>query len=197
MDQLLKQGFMKHLLLLISTALILITSTTAQSGDSFIVWSPERPLAWEDFKGKPNKTSPYHAQTQGTLNYEFESLGPGSYTFKLNVRFDEKKSWAKPNETTDNLMDHEQGHFDIYEIYGRLIMKRIKESNVLETKEFSDGIAKIFKTTFTELRKFQREYDNATDHSKNKEQQIKWRKKLQDRLDQLKGFKHKEIEFNV
>ena len=188
---------MKHVLISLIAFIFSLSNGMAQPEKGFIFWVEERPLQWEDFKGKPNMSSSYHAQTQGVLNYGFESKGPGVYTFKLNVKFNEKESWAKPKETTDNLLNHEQGHFDIYEIYGRLIIKRIKESKALSDRKFSDRVQKIFKKTFAELQDFQQEYDKETNHSKDKEKQIEWKKRLQDRLKNLKEYQVKEIEFKV
>ncbi|MBL4657311.1 MAG: DUF922 domain-containing protein, partial [Flavobacteriales bacterium] len=162
---------MKSLVLLSLILFLSMPQAFSQSEKGYIYWSEDRPLTWKDFKGKPSKTSYYHAQTQGVLNYGFDNTGPGAYTFKLNVKFSKNDSWAKPEETTDNLLRHEQGHFDIYEIYGRIIMKKIQDSKALDDPKFSDIIEKIFKTSFTELQDFQKEYDKETNHSKDKDKQ--------------------------
>lgn len=180
-------------LILLASALL----TVAQPSEGMIYWQKNQPLKWSDFKGRPVKSSPFHAQTQGALNYTFDNMGPGAYVFKLNVKYDKQKSWSKPKEQTDDLLRHEQGHFDIYEIYGRLIMQRIKETKALSGTKFSDKISKIFTKSFAELQKFQREYDRETDHSKDKEKQEEWNRKLEKML--IDSEKHivKEIEFKT
>jgi len=184
----------------IFSTLILLASvmlTVAQSSEEMIFWQKNQPLKWSDFKGRPVKTSPFHAQTQGALNYAFDNMGSGVYLFKLNVQYNKQKSWSKSKEQTDDLLKHEQGHFDIYEIYGRLIMQRIKETKALSETKFSDKISSIFTKSFTELQKFQHEYDRETDHSKDKEKQEKWNRKLEKMLIDSEEHIVKEIEFKT
>ena len=169
----------------------------AQVPKGLIYWSKDRPLTWSDFKGKPMKKSPYHAQTQGGLNYTFDSKGPGEYVFKLNVKYDEQKSWSKPKEQTDNLLQHEQGHFDIYEIYGRIIMKRLKDAKALSGTKFSGKVEKIFTKAFADMSKLQQEYDKATNHSKDLEKQQEWNKKIEQMLKDLEDHIVKEIAFKI
>jgi len=188
---------MKQITLTFLVGILYMTCSFAQTAEGIIFWEADKPLAWTDFKGKSVKSSPYHAQTQGALNYTFDNLGVGSYLFKLNVKFDKQKSWSKTEEQTDNLLDHEQGHFDIYEIYGRIIIKRLKETKALTGSKFSDRVEKIFRKAFGELQKFQQEYDKATNHSKNKEKQGEWNEKLEKMLKNLEEHSVKEIQFKV
>ena len=188
---------MRNLCLSVLIVFASLTFSVAQSDKDFIHWKEDIKLSWSDFKGKPIKTSSYHAQTQGSLNYTFDNDGPGAYIFNLNVKFDKKKSWVKSEEATDNLLNHERGHFDIYEIYGRTIIKRIKETKALTGLKFSENIEKIFRKSFDELQKFQQEYDDETNHSKILEKQEEWNEKLQDLLKELEDHKVKEIPFKV
>ncbi|MBL4755033.1 MAG: DUF922 domain-containing protein [Flavobacteriales bacterium] len=177
----------------------LLSSTfiIAQPKEGMILWEQQRPITWSDFKAKPVRSSPYHAQTQGSLNYTFDNKGPGQYIFKLNVKFVKQKSWSKPKEQTDNLLKHEQGHFDIYELYGRIIMKRLKDAKVFNEKNFSDKVAKIFRKGFEDLQKFQEKYDRETNHSKDKKKQEEWNEKIADLLEELAAYKVKEVAFKV
>ena len=95
------------------------------------------------------------------------------------------------------MLRHEQGHFDIYEIYGREIMKQLKETKAMSGKNFSDNVEKIFRKGFADLNKLQKKYDQETNHSKNKEKQDEWTKKLKKMLDDRKDYKVKEVEFKV
>ena len=188
---------MKHISLSFSVIILCFSLTLGQPSDGIIYWDQDRLLKWDDFEGKPVKNTPYHAQTHGSLNYTFDSDGPGVYTFRLNVKFDKNKSWSKPKEQTDNLLNHEQGHFNIYEIYGRMIMKQITESKVLNDPEFSEKIEKLFRKSFSDLQKFQREYDDETNHSKDPEKQEEWNKNLKNKLNSLADYKVKDIQFKV
>ena len=188
---------MKKIVLSTLLTLLCTSFSMAQTAEGFIYWKKNRPLQWSDFKGIPVKNSHYHAQTQGGLNYTFDNNGPGVYVFKLNVKYDKQKSWSKREEQSDDLLKHEQGHFDIYEIYGRLIMQRLKETKALAGPKFSEKVEKIFTKSFAELQKFQRKYDQETNHSKDKEKQEKWNQKLEKMLIDSEDHIVKEIEFKV
>jgi len=188
---------MQQFILAVLISILNLSILTAQPSEATIYWDKDRPIKWSDFKAKPVKSSPYDAQTQGSLNYVFDNNGPGAYTFKLYVKFDKQKSWSKPEEQNDNLLKHEQGHFDIYEIYGRIIMKRLKEAKVFSSDKFSERVQKIFNKAFDELQKFQQKYDSETKHSKDKEKQAEWNKKLENMLKELDEYKVKEVEFKV
>mgnify|MGYP000132106640 CR=1 FL=1 len=185
------------------TALILVLIMFSQicfgqnKKEKIINWDENRPLIWEDFKGRASRGLPYDAQTYAGLSYELENLAKNEYKFKLNVNFDTKKSWVKRKEATDKLLIHEQSHFDIYEIYARLLVKRLQESNPLSGQKFSDKVKKVFLKTYEELVKFGEKYDKETNHSKNEEKQKEWTEKINKMLEDNKKHAKRELIFKV
>lgn len=76
-----------------------------------------RKLVWTDFIGEIDRTSPYFAHTQWNLNYRFGNVQFRGDTavigsFELKLELDPSKSWLKKDKATDELLIHEQGHFD-------------------------------------------------------------------------------------
>lgn len=185
---------MKSTILFILAILFSAQVCFAQKKVTTINWEAERPLTWNDFKGQALSSSLWGAMTYGALNYSFKNISGNNYLLIIEVTFDTKKSWVKPKEKTDYLLAHEQCHFDMYEIYERIFVKKLKKENVLTGKNMNDKIQKTFLKTFNELSRFQDKYDKETNHSKDAEKQSEWSIKIKKLLDENKEFAKREIE---
>ncbi|MGQ0828758.1 MAG: hypothetical protein ACT4ON_10220 [Bacteroidota bacterium] len=168
-----------------------------QKQNETINWDANRPLVWSDFKGRPDNALPYHALTAGSLSCSFEKVSANESKLLIHMSFDTKKSWVKPKKATDELLIHEQCHFDIYEIYTRILVKKIEEENALIGPKYGEKTQKIFEKNFDELMKFQKKYDKETDHSKNEEKQKEWTEKIKNMLEENKQYEKREIVFKL
>ena len=105
----------------------------------------ERLLTWDDFKGRADKSTGYYAETQWELS--FGKIGFRSdqeiplKDLVLTLKFNEKKSWVVRGKETPELLKHEQGHFDIAEIYARKIRKKLQATK-LHKKNGAEQIKK-------------------------------------------------------
>lgn len=160
-----------------------------------ILWDEKRPLTWKDFKGHADNSSPYDAVTHGATMFKIANVSGNDYKFIMTVDFDPKTSWVKAKKDSDELLSHEQCHFDLFEAYARIFVRKIEEGKILGGKNFIDKIQKIYNDTFAELMKVQHKYDDETDHSKNEKKQKEWSKKIQKMLDENKYFVKREILF--
>ncbi len=46
--------------------------------------------------------------------------------------FDRQRSWVKNEAKLDYVLRHEQGHFDIFEVYTRKIRKALSEKKLIK-----------------------------------------------------------------
>jgi len=76
---------------------------------------------------------------------------------------------------------HEQGHFDITEIYARKLDNALREYN-FNPKRFKTDLDEIYKDIMEEKEELQNQYDLETDYSRSKEKQAEWLKKIQKEL---------------
>jgi predicted secreted Zn-dependent protease len=81
---------------------------------------------------------------------------------------------------TDYILAHEQGHFDITELYARALHKALSEYS-FNYKTYQKDISAIYQNIVKEKEAFQEAYDSETDHSRRKKAQFEW----QDKIDQL------------
>jgi len=159
--------------------------------DNIILWTADYKLRWEDFQGTPDENHFASAVTNYSIIVRFEYCEDFIKVFVENT-FLKKTSWKKYN-TSDNLLKHEQGHFDIAEIYARQIRKMITQISYNRLSEFFEKIKYIEKKQGSLLKKEQKKYDYETNLSRDIEAQSKWSKEIEKRLTALNDYNNPVI----
>ena len=151
------------------------SSDTLSEYDAFLSYGIARAWTWEKIE---------------STNCSFQILSLESQT----VIFPEK-SWIKPDKKNDELLNHEQRHLDILEIYNR---NGITEFQKISSQEFDctinstdneiekkvSGIVMNFFNTFEqEHKEFQDKYDLEVKHGIDKIKQKQWNDKIDCLLD--------------
>jgi len=173
---------MKHTFFL--TAFVFPLLILSQLDDDFIKWQETRKLTWEDFKADPLKLGNTAAMTTTHLGFSY-NVSNGTVTYKIDCRFEKNKSWGLVKN--DWILKHEQGHFDIAEIFARKLNKLITEYQFNRTS-FQKDLDVLYKSVVDEKEKFQQQYDDETDYSRNKTNQEEWFKKIESELKQSKSW---------
>lgn len=159
-------------------------SAFAQLQNDTIHWSPCCKLKWEDFKGKADSNSQFGAISYPGIKYSL-SANEDSFNTKVFCFFIKSKSWVRVISTTGLI--HEQGHFDIAELFARKLRKTFSEYK-FNYKTVGKDIDKLFLLNKQERAKADVLYDKETDFSRNKKQQAFWNKKIKTELDKLKKY---------
>jgi uncharacterized protein DUF922 len=154
------------------------------TGKEFIDWNTDRKLTWDDFKAAPDMNSRNAALTASAIQFNFTYDGQLKYS--ITCQFNKNKSWGKVK--TDYILSHEQGHFDITEIFARTLNKSLKEYTIDNIKTLSRDLNKIYENTMHQLNKMQNTYDNETNFSINKEKQEEWLVKISKELKELNAY---------
>ena len=162
------------------------------NGDEF-VWSEGKKLTWEDFKAKPDSHSDAVALTASgiTFGYSYkQQRGSGeiiSFTTDVNAYFYPSKSWYHKDKANDYILQHEQLHFDITELYVRKFRKEVEHLKL--SKHIKTDLKRLQKDINEALSKAQNAYDFDTTHSINKARQQVWIDSIQSELLKLKAYK--------
>ncbi|MDP4262164.1 MAG: DUF922 domain-containing protein [Bacteroidota bacterium] len=159
-------------------------SFAQDKNEELINWSASRPLTWSDYKGKPDPRSDAAASTSTYLGIEYNFDEKG-LTYKIQCRFSTTKSWGMAK--TDFVLKHEQGHFDIAEIFARKLNKKMGEYSFNKTS-YQKDLKAIYDAITAEKEAFQDLYDIETDHSRKKEQQAEWLKKIGELLKEYQSY---------
>ena len=158
------------------TAFVLIgmlpsISASAQTEKNFS-WKEHPKLSWDDYQGPVKAT--YEESAACTLSsIGFRRSTPdrsGRVKVIVYNQFKVEQSWVKPDAKIDSILTHEQGHFDLNEIYTRELTRRMKNVNV----DSMDDIMKVYNQLMAEYSAKQNEYETQTAHGTNIVQQQKW-----------------------
>ena len=160
-----------------------------------ISWSKDYLLSWSDFQAEPNpavfEDSSSNIKYHHTWTVDSEMVDGQIFYFiddiKLTTQFLRHLSWVRDQQATDQLLKHEQGHFDLAESLVFEIVKSLKEKfhgkhfptrgqNDEQRKQFAKEnsgllIAKELERWSEKLRQKREQYDKETDFGSNLEAQ--------------------------
>lgn len=187
---------MKQILFFSLLAILFLSADIQQEerDPQYIYWD-ERPVTWDDFKGRAPGNSPYVALTYSAINFSYSGEG-SNLDLEIHTIFDPKQSWKKKN-VTDFVLKHEQGHFDITEIYARVFRKEIQSYKFKKLDSIDDEMQKVFMKNFDACGKFQDKYDKETDHSKIEKEQLRWNDQISTMLDSLKDYANPVLKLDI
>lgn len=142
-------------------------------------------LKWEDFQAeaptKVRQLSRYSALTALELRYSYDvKISGEKVILKVQAEpiFNKKMSWYK--SPSDELLKHEQGHFDLVFVYSLEFKKRVQEEmETFTVEDYEKRVAGIYRQIWKEQLQLQRKYDDETDHSVNRKDQEKWDELIQ------------------
>lgn len=144
-----------------------------------IVWNANQSLVWQDFKATPIDNAPEAAMTASSIEISYHTKG-NAISWTVNVKFFPYLSWSKEDKQNDYILKHEQLHFDITELYGRLLRKELTAK--IKTAKDVKLIKTIQKKTLQKWQIEQNKYDAETQHSILEDKQLMWNKNIEERL---------------
>ena len=158
------------------------------SSPSKIAWQELHQLNWTHFDAEPDISSKNEAFITWSIKAEkecksIENISEKKYVFVNSTAYMyQDKSWVKKENHTsyDDVLLHEQRHFDLAEVFARKLQDKI-ETEVLEEKtpcrkiHSNYVISPIIETQILSLEKEERKlmgniqclFDNKTDHNRN------------------------------
>lgn len=143
--------------------------------DGEIKWVEGRMLTYNDFQGKVPTASPWAALTSSNIYFTYSTANGRLSDFRVYASFIAENSWMKIEN--EDVLAHEQLHFDITEIFAR---KLYLEADLLKTK--SGSVPKLASDLFKNINKdcdaMQQQYDDETSHGTKSDKQIEWAKKI-------------------
>jgi hypothetical protein len=155
-----------------------------ERGEDLINWSATRKLTWADYKGRPDPNSDAAASTTTYLAIEY-NITSNAFGYKIQSRFSRTRSWGL--HKTEYILSHEQGHFDLAEVYARKLHKEMSEYR-FDKNNFKKDLKKIYDEVTEEKEEMQNRYDRETRHSINKTRQAEWLQKIEDMLREYEAY---------
>lgn len=156
-----------------------------------IEWKEDKKLIWSNFKSKVNnqRGKDIVAYTHcGWVSSVVKSTNPkGDAKVSIETIFNEDKSWKDEKRINDYVLNHEQKHFDIAEIYARKMRKEIF-AKIKTSGDYDKYFQTIYNHTIKDYKNFQALYDGVTEHGMNREKQSEYDVIISDELEQLKNY---------
>ncbi|MEJ2259706.1 MAG: hypothetical protein P8X78_04245 [Nitrosopumilaceae archaeon] len=166
--------------------------------DDVITWSKNYFLKWSDFTADPNHSAfedsssniKYHhtwtvrsEMTDGKIFYLIDRIN-------ITTLFFRHLSWVRKQNSSDNLLNHEQGHFDLAESIKPTIIQNIENKfrektfptrgqNEEQRKQFArEDSGQIISAELEKWDKIlsekRRQYDMDTEYGQNLEKQMEY-----------------------
>lgn len=154
-----------------------------------IIWKPDSLLHKEDFKARGKSSGPLGYASTGIFMYTGES--GGELLFYIEALFIKSKSYI--TKYSEYVLRHEQIHFDICELYARVLRQRFSEINFKSVKNLQSESTKLYNKVTSELYKEQDKYDKDTEHGLNSAKQKVWEEAIQNRLKELDTYNRTSI----
>lgn len=173
--------------------------------DDLIFWNHDRKLVFNDFKA----AAPTFAREVATTSANFScyySPGDSMVDFYITSVFYKDLSWFKSPDIEENrmlydayffkdredivqyILNHEQRHFDIAELYSRIFKERVINYS-FKSQTLQQDLSNLYMKTNTEYEKTQRDYDKKCGHGLFRSNQEKWNKLIDDRLSEYEKYK--------
>ena len=168
--------------------LVYANLSKAQTGNSdSICWSRNYKLKWSDFQGKQPASDSGRFKAGCSASIRAKGfMDKDLPNFRITNCFMKKVSW-----TTDTvslkLLEHEQLHFDIADLYARKMRKAIESLRKKKLKTYNSYTPTIQKL-LEEREAADDEYDKECVHGTFYDQQKEWMVKVTKELDELKKY---------
>ncbi|MEO6833661.1 MAG: DUF922 domain-containing protein, partial [Chitinophagaceae bacterium] len=147
-------------------------------------WSANRLLKWVDFQGSPRAGAGSIVVAETNCGIALETNLAGSldhakvYVFNT---FDKKASWVLPNKRLPDILEHEQGHWDLCEIYTREMQRRF-DALQIKGALMSETVNRIYQEVTKEYVAKQQEYEDETQHGTVDDKQAIWTNRIREAL---------------
>ena len=148
-------------------------------------------MTWEDFKGSPKTISNSNTAAQTYCGFGFQTNNVTMFN-KAKIftitSFTTNLSWVRPDQMDRlDLLEHEQGHFDLCEVYGRKLRKTLEEKKLTAFNLNTDANI-IFKNISASYLERQELYESETQYGTDRKKQIEWTKLIASELNELSSF---------
>jgi len=185
------------ILLVVFTSINVVGVPSLATGE--VSWSANRPIAWNDFQGAPPDNAenmPQAAEIHTTIRWHLELImeydcqhplweaGVNRDSLVVTNAMNPSLSWVAPGKQSNAILNHEQRHFDINEVYRRKLQNAVlplaAEGDTAEEakKALQALINKTAEEILDQLAKTQERCDEETCHGTDLQGQEAWNKRI-------------------
>ena len=162
--------------------LVLLCAAAAGLAQEAMVWSLERRLKREDFRGRVPASASTASMSWIHIETAWECKD-GTLTAMARATFDPSQSWFRrsqnPMELDIQLLEHEQIHFDIAEVAVRKIRATFQTfTGACAEPGGTEPIEHLIARADRDLQQEQERFDRETAHGTNGRVQAQWKRRI-------------------
>ena len=152
-----------------------------------IQWRQDLQLRWSDFQA-PTKDFRGFAIATASCGFVYDlDWHDGEWQINVSVFFYCHESWQNNNYHIEDVLTHEDLHFDICEVFGRKFYKGVVELRE-EGNATRRAIWYLYDRLQEEYDEYQDIYDDDTGNSTNGGEQRRWERNIKQMLDDLSDY---------
>lgn len=159
---------------------VFMEDRVAKPANDTIYHDVKKRLTWGDFKGVPDTKHFGGAVTASGYAFDADIKMEGKIIY-LNIGvyvfFTKSQSWKKSSINSDYHLLHEQVHFDITRLGAENFIKELVNSKFTKDN-YNQLLDSVFDKSYAENIALQDQYDRETQHSINRQVQLKWNDKI-------------------
>jgi len=149
-------------------------NTSAGTRLSEFKWNGQRKLTWDDFRGPVTASDDMSAAaTHCSIGFTTARGADGNQKVIVYNTFYANMSWVRPDARIQSILDHEQGHFDLCELYTRVLRQRMANFN-FDVADVRGALMSIYDQVTKEYEDRQQAYEAETTHGTNIAVQHRW-----------------------
>ncbi|MGZ8943388.1 MAG: DUF922 domain-containing protein [Methylobacter sp.] len=168
--------------------------STSTGGPTLSGWP--RKIAWSEFREVSSRPEGEFEDAQISVELEPEKnisveresgrFKMGKVIFKMSIK--KSESWVVRGQKSDDLLAHEQGHFDIVGLFYRDLITALQQLRANSVSELGRETKHLMGQYDREADQMSKQYDQDTHHGRNAVRQQAWRKQIQDCIQKSSQF---------
>lgn len=123
------------------------------------------------------------------LRYTVAKDKSNNLKIKIDATFDPANSWKDGVRSRNFNISHEQGHFDIAEIYARKLRREFREKIKTE-KDYQLKFKLIYQVLYGEFLDYENYYDKITSRGTDLDKQKELEAEIKNQLKKLEAYKN-------
>lgn len=149
--------------------------TPTGTNSSKFSWDANRKLSWSDFKGPVSTVHSEEsaAATCCSIGFRLGNNEVGTPEVFVYNTFYTDRSWVKEDARIESILTHEQGHFDLCELYTRILRQRLNSIDLTGANVKQELMA-IYSAVNDEYEARQQAYEHETEHGTIIAEQQRW-----------------------
>jgi len=166
----------------------------AEVGSTHIDWDPYAPVSWDLFQGTPpadanqrTEAAAIHMTISWRASYAVSSSNGGTTwvgqvaEITVTNTMEPASSWVVSSKATPTILNHEQLHFDLNEVYRRKLTCLLQATTACQAStqqaavdQLNAALHQTASVVLQKLSEMQALYDSQTFHSTNTAEQDRW-----------------------